>query len=353
MTIAVHNLTKRFGTFHALDNVSVDIPGGGLVALLGPSGSGKTTLLRILAGLESPDGGTLTIDGQNLASQSARQRNVGLVFQHYALFRHLTVFENIAFALRVRKRPNAEVTERVTELLKLIQLDGHGSRMPSQLSGGQRQRVALARALAARPRVLLLDEPFGALDAQVRAELRTWLRRLHDEIHVTTVFVTHDQDEAFEVADKVVVMNRGRIEQVGAPSEVFESPANDFVMRFLGHVNVLDAHLEPGRAKVGDVMLDIGDHAGERGPGRVYVRPHEVEVGRTQTKGAVPARVLRVTPLGAGLKIELVAPSLGSSLRADVDWERGSALGLRDGDDVFLSLRRARVFNEQPRNKAA
>jgi sulfate/thiosulfate transport system ATP-binding protein len=343
MTIEVRGLTKRFGTFHALDDVSLDVPGGGLVALLGPSGSGKTTLLRILAGLERPDAGTALLDGVNLASQSARQRNVGLVFQHYALFRHLDVYENIAFALRVRKRPQDEVDARVRELLGLIQLESLGRRMPSQLSGGQRQRVALARALAARPRVLLLDEPFGALDAQVRAELRGWLRRLHDEIHLTTVFVTHDQDEAFEVADRVVVMNHGKVEQTGAPAEVFEHPANDFVMRFLGHVNVLDAELEADRARIGEITVAIGAHAaGSRG--RVYVRPHDLDVARTQGAGAVAARVVRVTPLSAGLKVMLAVPSIGSQLRADVDWERGTALGLRDGDDVFLSLRRARVF---------
>ena len=346
MTIAVRSLTKRFGTFTALDNVSVDVKGGSLVALLGPSGSGKTTLLRCLSGLEQADSGTLQIDGHNLASQTARQRNVGLVFQHYALFRHMDVFENIAFALRVRKRPKAEVETRVRELLKLIQLEGHGRRMPSQLSGGQRQRVALARALAAQPRVLLLDEPFGALDAQVRAELRAWLRRLHEEIHITTVFVTHDQDEAFEVADQVVVMNHGRIEQVGSPAEVFERPANDFVMRFLGHVNVLEAQLEGRRARVGDVVLELGEHTGEHGPGRVYVRPHEVEINRTPGQGGVQARVLRVTPLNAGLKIELQSDALGGSVRADIDWERGTSLALRDGEVVFLSLRRARVFNE-------
>jgi sulfate/thiosulfate transport system ATP-binding protein len=353
MTISVRSLSKRFGSnaTAALDNVSLDVSGGSLVALLGPSGSGKTTLLRCLSGLERADSGTLQIDGHDLAAQSARQRNVGLVFQHYALFRHLTVFENIAFALRVRNRPKAEVTQRVNELLDLIQLQGHGDRMPSQLSGGQRQRVALARALAARPRVLLLDEPFGALDAQVRAELRSWLRRLHDEIHITTVFVTHDQDEAFEVADKVVVMNQGRIEQIGAPADVFEKPANDFVMRFLGHVNVLDAHLDAGRARVGDFEIDI-EHPGQ-GPGRVYVRPHEIEIRRTQSLGAVAARVLRVTPLNAGLKVELSSAALGSNVRADIDWERGTALGLRDGDDVFLSLRRARVFHDESEKVAA
>jgi sulfate transport system ATP-binding protein len=352
MTIEVHALKKRFGMFQALDDVSLDVPGGALVALLGPSGSGKTTLLRILSGLEQPDSGRALLDGNDLARQSARQRNVGLVFQHYALFRHLDVWENVAFALRVRRRPPAEVDARVRELLQLVQLEGLGRRLPSQLSGGQRQRVALARALAARPKVLLLDEPFGALDAQVRAELRSWLRRLHDEIHLTTVFVTHDQDEAFEVADRVVVMNRGKVEQVGSPAEVFEHPANDFVMRFIGHVNVFDAELTAGRARIGDTTVEIDDrgHDGTRS-GRVYVRPHEVEIGRAPGNGTVPARVVRVTPLGTGLKIELVAPSLArahtASLRADVDWERGSALGLRDGDDVFLSLRRARVFLDQ------
>jgi len=344
MTITVSSITKRFGSFTALDDVSLEVPSGALVALLGPSGSGKTSLLRILSGLEQPDRGSTLLDGVDLGSQSARQRNVGLVFQHYALFRHLDVFENVAFALRVRKVPNDVVEARVRELLQLIQLEGLGRRLPSQLSGGQRQRVALARALAARPRVLLLDEPFGALDAQVRAELRSWLRRLHDEIHLTTVFVTHDQDEAFEVADRVVVMNHGKIEQVGTPAEVFEQPANDFVMRFLGHVNVLEAQLEPGRARVGDVFVELAGHDEAPRAGRVYVRPHEVEIGRAQAAGTFPARVVRVTPLGGGLKIELAAPSLGSSLRADLDWERGTALGLRDGDDVFLSLRRARVF---------
>jgi sulfate transport system ATP-binding protein len=349
MTIEVRGLTKRFGTFYALDDVSLEVPGGGLVALLGPSGSGKTTLLRILAGLERPDRGVARLDGVDLASQSARQRNVGLVFQHYALFRHLDVYENIAFALRVRKRPQAEVDARVRELLTLIQLESLEHRMPSQLSGGQRQRVALARALAARPRVLLLDEPFGALDAQVRAELRSWLRRLHDEIHLTTVFVTHDQDEAFEVADRVVVMNRGKIEQVGAPADVFEHPANDFVMQFLGHVNVLDAELADGHARIGDITIQVDEHASNtqrhgEPRGRVYVRPHELDIARDPADGAFAARVLRVTPLSGGLKVELAVPSIGSRVRADIDWERGSALGLQSGDDVYLSLRRARVF---------
>jgi len=351
MSIKVRSITKRFGSFTALDDVSVDVPGGGLVALLGPSGSGKTTLLRILAGLEAPDRGTIELEGADVARQSARERNVGLVFQHYALFRHLDVFENVAFALRVRKRPEAEVAARVKELLELVQLDGLGRRRPSQLSGGQRQRVALARALAARPRVLLLDEPFGALDAQVRAELRGWLRRLHDEIHVTTVFVTHDQDEAFEVADRVVVMNHGRIEQEGAPTEVFEKPASDFVLRFLGHVNVFEARLERGRARLGEVIVDIDNGGAAEAPrnARVYVRPHDVEIARAASAGAVPARVVRVTPRGAGLKVELDVPTLSPNLRADLDWRSGTALGLEAGDDVFLSLRRARVVEEVAR----
>lgn len=320
--IAIRNVRKQFGDFVALGDVSLDIAAGSLVALLGPSGSGKTTLLRILSGLEAADRGTIAIEGNDLASQTARDRNIGLVFQHYALFRHLTVFENVAFALRVRNTPGPEVTKRVTELLQLVQLEQYAKRRPNELSGGQRQRIALARALAARPRVLLLDEPFGALDAQVRAELRGWLRRLHDEIHVTTVFVTHDQDEAFEVADRVVVMNRGAIEQVGSPAEVFETPANDFVMRFLGHVNVIETH-----------------------EGTRYVRPHEVSIDRASRDGAVAATVLRVTPLGTGLKIEVSAPAIAPSpMRVDLDWERGSNLALRDGDQVFVTLRRARHF---------
>jgi sulfate transport system ATP-binding protein len=334
MTIAVKNVTKRFGKFTALDDVSVEIPGGGLVALLGPSGSGKTTLLRILAGLEQPDLGEVEHDGADLTRQKARDRNVGLVFQHYALFRHLDVFENVAFALRVRKRPKAEVTARVDELLRLVQLDGLGRRMPSQLSGGQRQRVALARALAAQPKILLLDEPFGALDAQVRAELRGWLRRLHDEIHVTTVFVTHDQEEAFEVADRVVVMNHGKIEQVGAPAAIFDHPASDFVMRFIGHVNVLDA-----------------DGA------KVYVRPHELEIlrdpGLDRIPHRIPARVLRVLPLGALARIELAVDGVGKPVRAEVERGRADALALAAGETVWLSLTRTRTFQEEASRVAA
>src|SRR5215471_10772572 len=250
MSILIKDVSKKFGGFKALDNVSLEVPDGDLLALLGPSGSGKTTLLRVIAGLEVADSGTVLYQDEDITHHSARDRKVGFVFQHYALFRHMTVAENIGYGLKVRKTPKAQIKERVDELLKLIRLEGFGTRYPGQLSGGQRQRVALARALAAQPRVLLLDEPFGALDAKVRAELRQWLRRLHEDIHVTSIFVTHDQEEAFEVADRVVVMNQGKIEQVGAPAEVFEHPANAFVMDFLGNVNVFQGRVARGKALV-------------------------------------------------------------------------------------------------------
>ncbi len=345
MTITVEHVSRKFGTFTALDDVSLEISGGSLVALLGPSGSGKTTLLRILAGLDRPDRGAVLHDGKDLVDRRARDRNVGLVFQHYALFRHLSVAENVGFALKVRKRPKAEIAARVDELLRLVQLEGLQHRLPSQLSGGQRQRVALARALAASPSILLLDEPFGALDAQVRQELRRWLRRLHDELHVTTVFVTHDQEEAFEVADRIVVMDRGRIEQVGTPGEVFDHPASDFVMRFLGQVNVLDARVEHGRAHIGDAIVESPALAAvDTGRARVYVRPHELELEPSPGPNRLPARVVRVVPIGAALRIELDATSLHTSLHAEVDRARGAELPLTPGSDIFLSLRRARVF---------
>jgi sulfate transport system ATP-binding protein len=263
VSISVNHITKTFGTFRAVDNVSLDIEGGSLVALLGPSGSGKTTLLRIIAGLETPDVGTVHCYGEDVTQRAARDRNVGFVFQHYALFRHMTVFDNVAFGLRVRKKPKTEIQKRVRELLALVRLERMENRYPSQLSGGQRQRIALARALAIEPKVLLLDEPFGALDAKVRQELRGWLRRLHDEIHTTSVLVTHDQEEAFEVADRVVVMNHGRVEQAGTPAEVFERPANPFVMDFLGNVNVFHGRVQNGQAVVGNLKLDISIDATE------------------------------------------------------------------------------------------
>jgi len=346
MSIDVKGVTKTFGDFVALDDVTVSLPTGQLTALLGPSGGGKSTLLRIIAGLDQADTGSVTIEGREATNLPARKRNVGFVFQHYAVFKHMSVAKNVAFGLEIRKRPKAEINKRVAELLDLVHLSQFRDRMPSQLSGGQRQRMALARALAVEPTVLLLDEPFGALDAKVRKELRDWLRRLHDEVHTTTIFVTHDQEEALEVADEIVVINDGRVEQIGSPDVLYDQPANDFVMRFLGHVNVLDAEVTGGHARIGDVMLAIGDHGGAN-HGRVYVRPHDVELARAPATGTLPARVVRVTPLSGGLKIDLSVPTIGSRLRADVDWERGAALALRDGDDVYLSLRRARVFAQR------
>jgi sulfate/thiosulfate transport system ATP-binding protein len=343
MSIEIQNVSKAFGSQAVLRDVSLSLPGGELTALLGPSGCGKTTLLRILAGLEVPDAGEVRLGGESLADRSARERNVGLVFQHYALFRHLTVGGNVAFPLEVRKRPRAEVDERVRELLELVQLTGLAHRYPHQLSGGQRQRVALARALATQPQVLLLDEPFGALDARVRQELRRWLRRLHDELHVTSVFVTHDQEEAFEVSDRVVLMNAGRVEQVGSPAQVFEEPASPFVIRFLGSVNVFRGRVDGGRAYVGDLEFSAPVLSG-RSPAHVYVRPHDLEISHAPVPGSFAARVERVVVLGSAVRVELAAPPYGDRLEAELDLGRSLALGLAPGDRVHLSPRRVRVF---------
>jgi sulfate transport system ATP-binding protein len=346
MSILVKDVSKRFGGFVALDRVSLEVPGGGLLALLGPSGSGKTTLLRVIAGLEVPDAGSVVVRDEDVTRRSARERNVGFVFQHYALFRHMTVFENVAFALRVRGWDSSRIWARVRELVGLVRLVGLEGRLPGQLSGGQRQRVALARALAAEPAVLLLDEPFGALDAKVRQDLRQWLRRLHEGLGVTSVFVTHDQEEAFEVADRVVVMNRGRVEQVGAPAEVFEHPANAFVMDFLGNVNVFHGRLHGGRAVVGGVEVDCagGAPAGS-GPAAVYVRPHELDIGRAPAaRGGLPARVVHVSPAGAVARVRLHAEQLGSAVTVEVHPERLTELALKAGELVYVVPRRARVF---------
>jgi sulfate transport system ATP-binding protein len=344
MSIEISGLTKSFGETAVLRGVSLHIPEGELVALLGPSGCGKTTLLRIIAGLEVPDAGEVRHDGEDVSARSARERNVGVVFQHYALFRHMTVAENVAFALRVRKRPRAEVTARVDELLGLVQLSGYRDRYPQQLSGGQRQRVALARALATSPRILLLDEPFGALDARVRQELRRWLRRLHDELHVTSVFVTHDQEEAFEVSDRVVLMNAGRIEQVGTPAQVFEEPASPFVMRFLGAVNVFHGRVEGDRAFLNGIEL-AAPGAVSRAPAHVFVRPHELEVHRSPVPGSFAARVERLVPLGAAVRVELTAAGLGGgAVEVELDLRKSEALALAPGEPVHLSPRRVRVF---------
>ncbi len=345
MSITAKNVSKRFGAFTALEDVSLDVPGGALLALLGPSGSGKTTLLRIIAGLEVPDAGAVFCEDEDVTRRSVRERNMGFVFQHYALFRHMTVFENVAFGLRVRGRKEAAIRERVTELLRLVRLDGLEGRLPAQLSGGQRQRVALARSLAAAPRVLLLDEPFGALDAKVRQELRQWLRRLHDEIGVTSVFVTHDQEEAFEVADRVVVMRAGRVEQAGTPLEVFDQPANAFVMDFLGNVNIFHGRIHRGRASIGGCEVDCPEYDGDESrPAAVYVRPHELELSPGTNGEGLRARILHVNPAGPVTRVHLQAPEQDRVIHVDVSPERYAELRLRAGDTVTVSPRRARVF---------
>jgi len=345
--IEVQNITKHFGSFRALDDVSLAVPKGKLVALLGPSGSGKTTLLRILAGLEAPDRGKVILDGIEATEQKARDRGIGFVFQHYALFRHMTVADNIAFGLTVRKgkdRPSrTEIDRRVAALLDLVQLGGLAGRYPTQLSGGQRQRVALARALAVEPRLLLLDEPFGALDAQVRKELRRWLRRLHDELGLTGVFVTHDQEEALEVADEVVVMNKGRIEQIGSPSEIYDSPATPFVYRFLGNVNSLPCAIHDGRAEIAGLRLAIeAPNSGGEGDGIAFVRPHDVEV-RSPTDGLPRAVVEQLAILGPVVRADLLLPG-NISLEVELTREQQNHLSLAKGSPVGVSLRRARVF---------
>jgi sulfate/thiosulfate transport system ATP-binding protein len=354
MSIHIRHVTKTFGSFTALDDVSVDVEDGALLALLGPSGSGKTTLLRIIAGLEHADTGSIEENGADITELHARSREVGFVFQHYALFRHMSVFENVAFGLRVRKTPDAQVRSRVEELLRLVRLEGLGGRKPSQLSGGQRQRVALARALAIRPKILLLDEPFGALDAKVRVELRQWLRRLHDEIGMTSVFVTHDQEEAFELADRVVVMNQGRIEQEGSPDEVFDQPATPFVMDFLGNVNVYHGRVENGRAFWHGIPIDYPDypHAQAR-EARVYLRPHELELAsaadvRQRPGTSLPARVVRVTRSGAVTRVACQPHGSDTELHVDVPTDTARSLTLEPGANVAITPRRARVFLPAP-----
>ena len=354
MSIEVQNITKTFGNFIALNDVSLLVPNGELVALLGPSGSGKTTLLRIIAGLEQPDpgSGSILFHDEDVVDRGVGDRQVGFVFQHYALFRHMTVFENIAFGLRVRPRQTrpgkGEICDRVNELLRLVQLEGLGGRFPSQLSGGQRQRVALARALAVEPKVLLLDEPFGALDAKVRAELRRWLRRLHDEIHVTSVFVTHDQEEALEVADQVVVMNQGRIEQIGPPAEVYDNPANPFVYSFLGNVNLFHGRIEAGRAQVDNVGFALPGVRGTDSHELVgYVRPHDIDVSRVRT-GPTEIEAVVGHIHGAGALPRLELRRLDNSLHVEVELTRDRLreLAPKVGDRVYIRPKSMRVFVE-------
>jgi sulfate/thiosulfate transport system ATP-binding protein len=314
--IEVRNISKRFGDFRALDDVSIDVDSGSLTALLGPSGSGKSTLLRIIAGLEWPDEGEIKLAGEDATPLTPQKRGVGFVFQHYAAFKHMTVRDNIAFGLKIRKRPKGDVTRRVDELLELVQLQGFGNRYPAQLSGGQRQRMALARALAPEPKVLLLDEPFGALDARVRAELRVWLRRLHDETHTTTVFVTHDQEEAMEVADKVVVMNQGRVEQVAGPRELYDSPANPFVMSFVGQAN-----------RFGDT----------------WVRPHDLQVLLTPNETTREAMVERISHLGFEVRVELARDD-GAHVQAQLTRDAAERLELEPGQIVYVEPTRETTF---------
>lgn len=345
MSIEINSVGKRFGNFVALDNINLHIPTGELVALLGPSGCGKTTLLRIIAGMESADAGHVSFAGEEATHLHARDRNVGFVFQHYALFRHMSVFENVAFGLRVKprhERPSeAEIRRRVLDLLKLVQLDWLADRYPSQLSGGQRQRIALARALAVEPKVLLLDEPFGALDTKVRKELRRWLRRLHDEMHISSVFVTHDQEEALEVADRVVVMNHGRIEQIGTPDEVYSSPASPFVYQFLGNVNVFHSRLHGAWAEVGRDPSEDPEHA--RDQAMAFVRPHDIDIERGPIAGGIEATVQDVHAIGPLVRVELAHAS--ELVEVELTRERANVLRLTRGQAVWLKPRQVKVFN--------
>jgi sulfate transport system ATP-binding protein len=323
MGISVEGANKRFGDFRALDDVSIDVPDGSLTALLGPSGSGKSTLLRAIAGLEELDAGRVIINDEDASGKPAQKRGVGFVFQHYAAFKHMTVFDNVAFGLKIRKWKKPEISDRVHELLQLVQLDGLAGRFPSQLSGGQRQRMALARALAVQPQVLLLDEPFGALDAKVRKDLRTWLRNLHEEMHVTTVFVTHDQEEAMDVAEQIVVMNNGHVEQAGSPHDLYEHPKTEFVMSFVGAVNRR---------------------------GAMFIRPHDLEILRMPAPEAEEAMIERIVRLGFEARVELVLPD-GQQIWAQMTRDDAELEELAEGEIVYARPRRAKVFepNGEPR----
>jgi sulfate transport system ATP-binding protein len=355
VAIEVRNIHKRFGNFVALNNISLSFQPGELTALLGPSGCGKTTLLRIIAGLERPDSGQVLLDNEDASHRHVRERQVGFVFQHYALFKHMTVFENIAFGLRVKPRserpPEAQIKAKVHQLLELVQLDWLADRYPPQLSGGQRQRIALARALAVEPKVLLLDEPFGALDAKVRKELRRWLRRLHDELHVTSIFVTHDQEEALEVADRIVLMNKGNIEQIGAPAEVYNNPASPFVYGFLGNVNLFHGRVHEGVLESEGVSFDAPEHGGARdAKGTGFVRPHDIEIDRylpdVETDGIV-VRLKRAHAIGPLAQLDLERADNGDLLEAVVPNERYAELGVHEGDRLVVRPKRLRIFVDE------
>ncbi|MDR0702537.1 MAG: sulfate ABC transporter ATP-binding protein [Azoarcus sp.] len=350
MSIQVRNIAKRFGDFIALDDVTLDFPSGELVALLGPSGCGKTTLLRIIAGLESADGGQVLLEGEDASAKHVRERQVGFVFQHYALFRHMSVFDNVAFGIRMKPRARRpaerEIHAKVRRLLELVQLDWLAGRFPSQLSGGQRQRIALARALAVEPRVLLLDEPFGALDAKVRKELRRWLRQLHDELHITSIFVTHDQEEALEVADRVVLMNRGRVEQAGAPEEVYRQPATPFVYGFLGAVNLFHGRVDGEGVRVGNDLLPRSAQEGDLSEGArvmAFARPYELDIVPGDGPDGITATVSRALSFGVTTRIELEG-SDGQHFEVELTRERAAALSLAAGQTVRLAPSNLRVF---------
>jgi len=356
MSVEVKNVTKKFGSFTALDGVSLKVESGELVALLGPSGSGKTTLLRTIAGLEFPDPATsdkkaqVLFYGEDVTQTPASQRKAGFAFQHYALFRHMTVFENIAFGLRVRPKTTrpieTKIRERVGELLKLIQLEPLATRFPSQLSGGQRQRVALARALAVEPKVLLLDEPFGALDAKVRKELRRWLRKLHEEIHITTLFVTHDQEEALEVADRVAILRDGRIEQIGTPEEIYDHPASPFVYDFLGNVNLFSGRIRKGTVEIGDSKFDVPETAGETDVDTVaFVRPHDIRITREANgQKTFPARVVRCNAAGPMANLDLERLDGSGQFTVQLGKEEFQQLQLKTGERVFVELKNVKIF---------
>ena len=355
MTIAVKNIHKRFGDFVALDNISLDFPAGELTALLGPSGCGKTTLLRIIAGLEHPDSGQVLLDAEDASNRHVRERQVGFVFQHYALFKHMTVFENVAFGLRVKSRSERpsedQIRRKVKDLLELVQLDWLADRYPPQLSGGQRQRIALARALAVEPRVLLLDEPFGALDAKVRKELRRWLRRLHDDLHVTSIFVTHDQEEALEVADQVVLMNKGTVEQLGSPEQVYNHPASPFVYGFLGNVNLFHGRVHDGVMATGDASFEVPDYAGvSDSKGTAYVRPHDLEIDRyTQGAEGIVVKLSRAHAIGPLAQLDLQRVDNSELIEAFMSNERFSHLQLKEGETLVVRPKRLHVFVEPTR----
>ncbi len=356
MSIEIRNVSKNFGAFRALRDVSLTIDSGELVALLGPSGCGKTTLLRIIAGLETADNGSILFSGEDTTDVHVRERQVGFVFQHYALFRHMTVFENVAFGLRVKprgQRPSeAQIRQKVHDLLNLVQLDWLADRFPSQLSGGQRQRIALARALAVEPSVLLLDEPFGALDAKVRKELRRWLRRLHDDLHVTSIFVTHDQEEALEVADRVVLMNSGKVEQVGSPQDVWDHPASPFVYGFLGDVNLFHGRAHEGEVSFQGLQIDSPEYAdAQNARASAYVRPHDVDVQRwTPGASGIPVKLARAIVVGPIARLELLPVESDQNgdaiIEAQIAAQEFRDKGFREGDTLVATPRRARVFLE-------